>query len=354
MEDESNVEEGTAPLDPEMDEAVPTADDQAEPESVQPEPSPDDAAPEEPLDGESRAFDAAVAETDEEKPAEPKDKKPRPSWVKKAGIAVVAVVCLGFLFRSAYHDWSPATCTEPQVCTICGRTKGEPLGHDYAEATCTEPETCKRCGATEGEALGHDVPDGEWVIDVQPTCTKEGSAHGVCKRCGKEQTKVVEKAQHTEGEPQITIEAGIDASGKPVAGEKTYYCTVCGAAIRSEDYTLSAEEIAEQFKGSCESPSYDDVARNPDDWKGKKVTFRGKVIQVMQDGDDYTLRVNVTEQRYYWSDTILVSYSASDGASRILEDDIVTLYGVMKGMYSYTSVLGATITVPLMLATYVG
>jgi hypothetical protein len=61
----------------------------------------------------------------------------------------------------------------------------------------------------------------------------------------------------------------------------------------------------------------------------------------------------VTQGDYFWSDTIMVYYEAPSGAPRILEDDILTFYGIMHGMYSYTSVLGATITVPLMEALYV-
>lgn len=73
----------------------------------------------------------------------------------------------------------------------------------------------------------------------------------------------------------------------------------------------------------------------------------------MQDGDEYTLRVNVTEGDYYRSDTIMVYYVAPSGAHRILEDGIVNLCGIMHCMYSYESVLGAAVTAPLMEALYV-
>ena len=63
--------------------------------------------------------------------------------------------------------------------------------------------------------------------------------------------------------------------------------------------------------------------------------------------------MNVTDTGYYWDDTIMVYYVASDGDARILEDDIITFYGTMHGMYSYESIFGATITVPLMNAEYI-
>jgi len=48
----------------------------------------------------------------------------------------------------------------------------------------------------------------------------------------------------------------------------------------------------------------------------------------------------------------MVVASKTDSGSRILEDDIVTFYGTYGGLYSYESVMGATITVPLVLAQY--
>ena len=44
------------------------------------------------------------------------------------------------------------------TCTRCGDTYSETTkatGHNYAAATCTKPETCRNCGKTRGAALGH-------------------------------------------------------------------------------------------------------------------------------------------------------------------------------------------------------
>ena len=85
----------------------------------------------------------------------------------------------------------------------------------------------------------------------------------------------------------------------------------------------------------------------------KKLSLQ-EVIQAMPDGDSYTLRVNVTKGRYVWDDTVLVSYTKQDSSeSNILEDDIVTMYGVLMGDYTYTSVMGASITVPSFSAEYI-
>ena len=68
-----------------------------------------------------------------------------------------------------------------------------------------------------------------------------------------------------------------------------------------------------------------------------------------------TLRVDVTEGEYgIWDDTIYVDYEYKDeNESKILEDDIITLYGEFIGEKSYTSVLGAKITLPHINAKYI-
>ena len=62
------------------------------------------------------------------------------------------------------HDWTPATCTAPKTCSICGETEGEALGHSWNNATCTTPKTCSVCGETEGEALGHNYENGSCTV----------------------------------------------------------------------------------------------------------------------------------------------------------------------------------------------
>ncbi len=70
------------------------------------------------------------------------------------------------------HEFSEATCTEPEYCTKCGEVRGKALGHSLTEATCTTPATCSVCGATEGEALEHSY--------TEATCTKPAT----CSVCG--------------------------------------------------------------------------------------------------------------------------------------------------------------------------
>lgn len=35
------------------------------------------------------------------------------------------------------HTWTPATCTAPKTCSVCGATEGEPTAHLYEEGVCS-------------------------------------------------------------------------------------------------------------------------------------------------------------------------------------------------------------------------
>lgn len=92
------------------------------------------------------------------------------------GIAAIILAAATIVLFATHvlciHKWSAATCTEPQICSICQRTKGEPTGHKWKEATCTEPATCVVCGQTTGNSLGH-----KWEA---ATCTEPKT----CAVCG--------------------------------------------------------------------------------------------------------------------------------------------------------------------------
>ncbi len=108
----------------------------------------------------------------------------------------------------------------------------------------------------------------------------------------------------------------------------------------------------EDYISQCAAVSYEEVARNPDSFKGQLVTFKGKVIQVM-DGSTLTLRINQENSEDQWaSDTWYVRYKPAEGESRILEGDELTVYGICNGTISYTAVLGNKITVPSLSMAY--
>ena len=78
-----------------------------------------------------------------------------------------------------------------------------------------------------------------------------------------------------------------------------------------------------------------------------KVRVYGKVLQAMEDGKAYTLRVAINDD---YDKIILVSIPSEYKNRVIAEDDHITLYGLVKGRQSYETVFKATKTLPLMVA----
>lgn len=111
----------------------------------------------------------------------------------------------------------------------------------------------------------------------------------------------------------------------------------------------------EEYKASCiVGYDYKTLARDPDTYIGTHAMFRGKVIQVMESSYGITtLRVNVTQGKYTWENTIYVTYIPGPGEKRILEDDIVVMYGEMQDLKTYETVLGSTVTIPWLSAEYI-
>lgn len=116
--------------------------------------------------------------------------------------------------------------------------------------------------------------------------------------------------------------------------------------------TISKSEYISQ----CKTISYEKLARNPDSYIGDYFTFTGEVIQVVEQGNYVNLRVNVTHEELYgtsfYNDTIFVVTTLSDNGDRILEGDIITLYGVCDGLYTYTTIFGASMSIPKIDAAY--
>jgi hypothetical protein len=110
--------------------------------------------------------------------------------------------------------------------------------------------------------------------------------------------------------------------------------------IEEEKCTISFDTI----KSNALNVSYDNLMRYTENYKEKIVYYRGEVEQVVgSSGDDYVLRVAVTPGEYrIWTDIIWVNYHGS----RVLEKDIVELFGKVKGMKTYESILGSSITIP--------
>lgn len=121
--------------------------------------------------------------------------------------------------------------------------------------------------------------------------------------------------------------------------------------------TAPTENPEKAYKNRCKKISYKELARYPEKYQGQSIKFTGEVVQVMDGlfGSGHALRVNVTKDEYgLYDDTVYVEYlPASEEGGRILEEDIITFYGMADGLETYESVMGQQISIPKITAMYI-
>ena len=112
---------------------------------------------------------------------------------------------------------------------------------------------------------------------------------------------------------------------------------------KEEEERKKAEEEAKGYETGI---TYEQLARSPDDYLLQKVKFSGKVLQVMYDDDDDSVQIRLAVNSDY-DQVLLCSIDNSSLKTRLLEDDIITIYGYSGGDISYEAVLGNEITIPM-------
>ncbi len=135
-----------------------------------------------------------------------------------------------------------ATCTQPQVCTVCETVLALPTGHHYETEVvapiCTAMGytiyTCAACNdsytADYTDKAEHDYN----AVVTSPTCTEHGYTTYTCNVCGDEYiSDYTEKLQH-DYNAVVTLPTCTEM------GYTTYTCTVCGDNYIS-DYTDMTE-----------------------------------------------------------------------------------------------------------------
>lgn len=144
-----------------------------------------------------------------------------------------------------------------------------------------------------------------------------------------------------------------DQEAKKLADQADAELEKAAEAKRQEEEAKkkAAEEEArrkaeEEARGYETGITYEQLARTPDDFVAQKVKFTGKAVQVLYEDDIAVIRLAVDSD---YDHMLYCMFDPSITPSRILEDDIITVYGASTGMYSYTSVLNATISIPSVL-----
>lgn len=153
----------------------------------------------------------------------------------------------------------------------------------------------------------------------------------------------------TSEDTKKTEEAKNEAKPAKAEQKKELTAEEKAAAEQAAAEKAAAEKAAKEEEeriGYETGITYDQLARTPDEFKGKKAKFTGKVLQVMGGKGETQLRVAVNEN---YDKVLYVVYKSDILNSRVLEKDNVTVKGKSAGIYTYKSTMGGEISIPAML-----
>lgn len=110
-----------------------------------------------------------------------------------------------------------------------------------------------------------------------------------------------------------------------------------------------AKQRLEAKKQEAVALDFKQLNKNPDRHAGEYVKYTGEILQIQEGSGVTVIRLGVTKTSYGYSasDVIWVEYV---GYTDFVDDDVVTVYGTVIGSHSYTSTIGATITLPAIMA----
>ena len=125
------------------------------------------------------------------------------------------------------------------------------------------------------------------------------------------------------------------------------YLVLTEAVANSQGKNNISED---EFKSLCEYYPYEDILRNPDSYEKRYAVLSGVVDQSTEGVFGLYTALYITDGNGdKWDCTI----TYKEGQSHILEGDYVTVYGILNGTSTATTVLGQQVTMPSLQIEYV-
>lgn len=123
------------------------------------------------------------------------------------------------------------------------------------------------------------------------------------------------------------------------------------ATQKTTTVATTEKESKEDYIANCVEVAYKDLARNPDNYKGKDIKVTIEVNQELTGGlftesgyrgyEDYELDLENDNSTYLQKEWY-ISYEVADGESRILANDVVVFYGEYNGTIEMERALTGT------------
>lgn len=107
------------------------------------------------------------------------------------------------------------------------------------------------------------------------------------------------------------------------------------------------ESLSESdYKAACEKIDFNNLSKNTDEYLYKKISYSGKVLQIMEYDGTLYIRLAVDAN----PDNLV--YIMYDGTESLKKGDSIRIWGEVQGTYIYSSEENEKITLPLIYARF--
>lgn len=123
-------------------------------------------------------------------------------------------------------------------------------------------------------------------------------------------------------------------------------CDEYGRAMEYKKAAQSSINLAEEEKERHKYETgitYANVALQPSKYKGSNVSFNGRVLQSIEGSNGRWIRLAVNNDI---NSVVFAEFGNDTADRRIYADEMVRIYGVADGLFTYNSVSGTEITIP--------
>lgn len=147
--------------------------------------------------------------------------------------------------------------------------------------------------------------------------------------------------------PSASSEASTTASNKTDSTVKEENTVATPEPTEAPTPEPTPAETKEEFMASCEEPDYKDLARYPDDNIGKRIKLKVKISQILQGGlfdsnEYYRVYTDTSGYDLYLDDEYFMYDERIDDDTKLLQDDIIEVYGEFAGTETVTRALTGT------------
>jgi RNA polymerase subunit RPABC4/transcription elongation factor Spt4 len=169
----------------------------------------------------------------------------------------------------------------------------------------------------------------------------------VCPQCGGKNKPPIYKRWWFIAIIVLIVLSAIGGSSSSSDGSASSSTTKASASTASSVASVVPEISEDDYKAECQTVDYKELCRYPEKYEGTKIVVKVKVSQIIDanfSGSEKAWRTYTDNSGYgfYADDEYYMLDKRGGDAVKILEDDIINVYGEFTGLEKITRALTST------------